>query len=182
MKTCRWAIFVSGQGSNLAALLDLRSNDIRLVISSRASAPALLKARRSGVPTLVLPKKIDWDEVLRELHERHITHIFLLGFMKVVPLSFLEKWQGPILNVHPSLLPSYPGLDSLARAHQDGAAIGATVHKVIAAVDAGDTIFQKQVYAPGAATAKKLAEVEFYMHLAEYELVKKSFQAASCWT
>jgi phosphoribosylglycinamide formyltransferase 1 len=182
MKTCRWAIFVSGQGSNLAALIDSRPMDIGLVVSSHAGAEALLKARRAGIPTFVLEKKIDWQGVLNTLSDFKITHIFLLGFMRVVPVSFLEHWTGPILNVHPSLLPNYPGLNSLSRAYDDGAAIGATVHRVVAAVDAGETVFSKQVFGPGEAREKSLEEVEFYMHLAEYELVKKSFQAASCWT
>src|SRR5688500_7867576 len=100
----RIAIFISGRGSNMQALLDLPAN-VRcvLVVSSKANAPGLLRARRQGIPTLVLDKKIDYEALHLELLKRKIERIFLAGFMKVVPASFIEKWQGKIVNLHPSL-------------------------------------------------------------------------------
>lgn len=182
MSQCRWAIFVSGQGSNLGALIDLRPMDLALVVSSRADAPAVGKARSANIPVLVLPAKIDWEELLQSLKDSKISHIFLAGFMKVIPASFLKAWSKPILNVHPSLLPAYPGLQSMERAYQDGAAMGVTVHKVTADVDAGEIVAQKQVYAAGEARNYKFDDVKVKMHQAEHEIVKSSFLEASCWT
>lgn len=118
----------------------------------------------------------------QDLKQRHITHIFLTGFMKVVPKDFLEKWNGPILNVHPSLLPKYPGLKSVERAMADQADIGVTVHKVTADVDAGETVAQKTVLKFEEYSRLSAEQVEFALHLTEYELVRKSFKVASCWT
>ena len=179
---CRWAIFVSGEGTNLAALLNLRSSNIHLVVSSRAEAPAVDKARSAGIEVLVLPKMIDWVQVLKDLNTRKISHIFLAGFMKVIPSAFLEAWKKPILNLHPSLLPAYPGLKSIERAMADNAALGVTVHKVTSQVDGGEIVVQRQVFPAGETKNKNLDEVKKHMQLAEHEIVKKAFEEASCWT
>lgn len=188
MKKCRWAIFVSGQGSNLAALIGLRAEhpeavthiELSLVVSSNPQAPALDKAQKAGIKTIVLAEKINWSQVEEDLNSNGITHIFLLGFMKIIPKSFLEKWKKPILNVHPSLLPAYPGLRSIDRALEDGAPLGVTVHHVTAEVDAGEIVLQKQVYSAHQADGLSRQVIEMNMHLAEYEIVKKSFLAVSC--
>jgi phosphoribosylglycinamide formyltransferase-1 len=151
-------------------------------VSSRPDAYGLTRARRSGVETLVLDKKINWQKLLADLRERHISHIFLTGFMKIVAKEFLREWQKPILNVHPSLLPLYPGLKSVERAMRDQADLGVTVHKVIADVDAGETVEQKTVLKFSDYSKMTMEQIEFAMHLTEYELVRKSFKVASCWT
>lgn len=179
----RWALFISGQGSNMSALIDQKQNaaNIQLVVSSSDKSYGLLRAKRNGIATFVLEKKILWSDVLNVLDDQQITHIFLLGFMRVLPTTFLEKWQKPILNVHPSLLPEYPGLDSIRRALIDKKAIGVTVHKVTSVVDAGDIVFQKVAVPEVKAPSQVLTQVEERVHYAEYELVRKSFKVASCW-
>lgn len=181
----RWALFISGQGSNMSALIDQRSNCdavISLVVSSSPKSYGLLRAQRNGIPTLVLESKIQWDTVLTELNSRGITHIFLVGFMKIVPPDFLEKWSKPILNVHPSLLPDYPGLQSIRRAYNDKKSVGVTVHRVTADVDAGSIVMNRVVCDAQRVAPLSLPEVEEQVHLAEYDLVRKSFKVASCWT
>jgi len=165
----------------MSALLDA-DEPIALVVASRADAYGLTRARRKGVETLVLDKKIDWTLLLETLHARKITHIFLTGFMKVVPAEFLKSWAKPILNVHPSLLPAYPGLKSLERARADRAAIGATVHQVVADVDAGPTVVQKTIWRVGEYDGVSPENLEFSLHAGEYELVRRAVKVASCWT
>lgn len=176
----RWAVLISGRGSNLQALLDLGANlDVRLVASSKASAPGLLRARRHGVPTLVLPKKIDWAVLERELHARKITHIFLAGFMKLIPADFVNRWESRLLNVHPSLLPAYPGLAALEKSYEDDAAMGVTVHVVTPGMDEGPRLLQRQTLAPEArARGVTPAEAQWRTSLAEQRLVR---EAAERW-
>ncbi len=130
----------------MQAVLDGLSHlDVRLVLSSKAEAAGVRRARRQGVATEILPKVIDWRLVDQTLRTRGITHIFLLGFMKIVPGDFVDKWAGSILNVHPSLLPKFPGLKAIESSHAAGAAMGVTVHVVTPEMDAGPVLLQRQV-------------------------------------
>jgi phosphoribosylglycinamide formyltransferase-1 len=88
---------------------------------------------------------VDWEAVQKNLESYRITQIFLLGFMKLLPASFLDPWQGRIWNVHPSLLPAYPGLHSIERALADGNPIGVTIHDVVPEMDAGPIRLQKSL-------------------------------------
>lgn len=172
----RWAVMISGRGSNLQALLDLAGETpVRWVLSSRADAPGLRRARRAGVPATVLPKKIDWVALDRELRARGITHLFLCGFMKIVPAEFVERWAGRILNVHPSLLPAYPGLKSFERAFEEEAVGGVTVHVVTPEMDAGPRLLQMQV-TPARARARGLTleNAQYRLSRGEQRLVREA--------
>lgn len=168
----------------MSAVLDqrLEKGTVALVISSSSSSYGYLRALRLGIPAIAFDKKMDWDQVLDQLRAQRISHIFLLGFMKIVPQSFLQKWQKPIFNVHPSLLPSYPGLNSIRRAYDDVADVGVSVHEVIADVDAGKIIMQRTV--ANAADVKKYSfeRLEQNVHFSEYDVVRKSLKVVSCWT
>lgn len=168
----------------MSTLIDQRpeKESIALVVSSSSKNYGLLRAQRNGIPTLAFDNKMDWDRVLLELQSRQITHIFLVGFMKIVPESFLSAWNKPILNVHPSLLPEYPGLHSIRRAVEDKNNVGVTVHRVIKDVDAGAVVFSRTVVEKNVVEQLSLESVEGLVHLAEYDLVRKSFKVASCWT
>lgn len=178
----RWAVLISGRGSNLAAVLDLGDEvDVRLVVSSSPTAYGLLRARRAGVPTAWTPqvtgsKKIDWPALDSLIRSRGVTHIFLAGFMKIVPASFIQKWDGRIINLHPSLLPSYPGLNSIERAHQEGAAMGVTVHEVTPEVDAGAMICQRRSLNENEVRGYSLCDSEFLVHLDEQRVVKEAIR------
>ena len=168
-----WCVFLSGRGSNLGALLQIPSMaSIRLVVSSKAGAEGIRRARRRGIPVEILPKKTDWNEVDTLLRRHRVERIFLAGFMKVLPAEFVERWHGKIVNVHPSLLPAYAGLKSIERAYRDHADMGITVHEVIAEVDRGRRLRQQKVFSAGALPAS-MDEAEFWMHVCEHRLVRK---------
>ena len=174
MSRIRWSVFISGVGSNLAAILEERDHvDIALVVSSRAEAPGLLKAQRAGVKTHVLDKKIDWDKLHQTLLDHKIENIFLAGFMRILPAGFIERWQGKILNLHPSLLPEFPGLASIQRAVEAGGPFGVTVHEVIPEVDAGPIVLQRRFSLPENAD---LETVEKIYHSHEHQLVRESIK------
>jgi formyltetrahydrofolate-dependent phosphoribosylglycinamide formyltransferase len=179
----KWAVMISGRGSNLAALLELRSHvDIRLVVSSNPEAHGLLRAKRAGVPTALTPFKtdskgktrIDWLKLDELLRSRGVTNVFLAGFMKVIPASFVNLWQGRIVNLHPSILPAYPGLESIERAYRDGHDLGLTVHEVTAEVDAGRVICQRRCLKAAIVNEYSLATAEFLVHVDEQRAVKEA--------
>lgn len=163
-----WAVFISGTGSNLKTLLEEEGVDVRLVVSSRKKAPGILKARRAGLAVFIWDSSQTTESALAELKNRGINAIFLAGYMKILPEEFLNQWTGIILNVHPSLLPLYPGKDSLEKSYQEGAPMGATVHHVIAEVDSGQKVLQCEV-----ARRKDFLETAFFLHRIEHQLVRK---------
>jgi phosphoribosylglycinamide formyltransferase 1 len=154
----RVAILISGRGSNMAALIQAAMAadfpaEIALVISNRADAAGLGKARASGIATLVIESKpfggdrAAFEALLQSaLDEHRIDLICLAGFMRLFTADFVRRWYGKMLNIHPSLLPSFPGLDPQAQALKAGVRIsGATVHFVIAQTDAGPILMQGAV-------------------------------------
>ena len=139
----RWALFISGRGSNAQAAMDIADiTRISLVVSSKEDAWGLARARRQGIATLVLPKIIDWSEVSSALEAHGINRVILLGFMKLVPPSFVKRWQKQIWNLHPSLLPLYPGLHAIEKSFESKDCMGITIHQVTAEMDAGKRLMQ----------------------------------------
>jgi phosphoribosylglycinamide formyltransferase-1 len=155
----RLAVLASGRGSNLQAVLDAVARgelDVALavVIADREDAPALERARRAGVPAHFLAPghyrtRLTDDAEARYLEclDRYqVDLVFLAGFMRVLHETFLNGCAGDIINIHPSLLPSFPGLDAQRQALEAGVKItGATVHFVDAGVDQGPIIGQLAV-------------------------------------
>ena len=140
-----WAVFVSGSGSTLQALLDQPELiSVKLVVTNKKNCAAVFKARRYGIPVLYLKPGRAFQELSIELVQKNITHIFLAGFMKIIPSDFLNDWEGRIFNIHPSLLPAYKGLRAFERALEDGATTGASIHHVVEGVDEGELVLQKQ--------------------------------------
>ena len=149
----RVAVLVSGGGTNLQAILDsvgsvIISAEISLVISSSDKAYALTRAANAGVPSMVIKKE---DELLSALYENKIDLIVLAGYMKILSENFTAKWARRIINVHPSLIPSFCG-KGMYGLHVHEAALsygvkvtGATVHFVNEIPDGGEIIFQKAV-------------------------------------
>jgi phosphoribosylglycinamide formyltransferase-1 len=151
----RVAILISGRGSNMAALIEAAAApdfpaEIAVVISNRADAGGLEKASASGVPAITIESKPFGDDraafeaVLESaLNEYRIDLICLAGFMRLFTAGFVQRWYGRMLNIHPSLLPSFPGLEPHAQALRAGVKIsGATVHFVIPETDAGPILMQ----------------------------------------
>jgi len=149
-------VAISGSGSNLQALLDAFSADdapaqICVVVSNRADAAGLDRARRAGVPAVVLPHqgrpRAVFDAELAQVFVDHGAQwVCLAGFLRVVGPSLLDRFPGRVLNIHPALLPAFPGLHAQAQALAAGARVtGATVHFVDGGVDTGPLIAQGAV-------------------------------------
>ena len=154
----RVAILISGRGSNMTALIEAAAADgfpaeIALVISNRGDAPGLATAQANGVKTLVIESKpfgkdrAGFEKLLQAaLDEHKIELICLGGFMRLFTAEFVRHWYGRMLNIHPSLLPSFPGLDPHGQALHAGVKIsGATVHFVSPETDAGPIVMQGAV-------------------------------------
>lgn len=147
-------VLISGQGRNLQALIEACADGriparISAVISNRAQAPGLERARRAGIPALCLPHtefatREAFDVALAEEIDRHAPDaLALAGFMRILTPGFTRRYEGRALNIHPSLLPRHPGLDTHARALAAGdAEHGATVHFVTEALDGGPAVIQ----------------------------------------
>jgi phosphoribosylglycinamide formyltransferase-1 len=150
-------VLISGRGSNLQALLDAiekgtLSASVRVVISNRPEAQGLGRAKAAGVETLVIPhgrysSRSAFDLVLVEaLRERDVDLVCLAGFMRLLGPTFCAAFPNRVLNIHPSLLPSFPGVDAQAQALRYGVkASGATVHFVTPELDAGPIVAQATV-------------------------------------
>src|SRR6266567_9276493 len=166
----RVAILISGRGSNMVALIKAAKPvefpaEIVLVISNRADAPGLEKAKANAIPTVVIESKsfgndrTGFETVLQSTLEQHgIELICLGGFMRLFTGEFARRWYGRMLNIHPSLLPSFPGLDPHGQALRAGVKIsGATVHFVIPETDAGPIVMQGAVMVADDDTPETLA-------------------------
>jgi phosphoribosylglycinamide formyltransferase 1 len=157
------AVFASGSGTNLQALLDAYPPDGRdplaqvvLVISDRRAAPALARARAAGAAAehVAYPRRADgsldraaFEAGAQRLLDAHrVDLVALAGFLRIVSPAFVATWSGRLLNVHPSLLPAFPGLHAVRQALAAGVAhTGCTVHFVDAGVDTGPAIVQRSV-------------------------------------
>ncbi len=171
----RVAVFISGTGSNLNAALDMRDHvEIALVVSSKRKALGLLKAKRAGVPTLCVSNPVNWKELTLTLREHRIDSIFLLGFMKILPADFVKDWEGRMVNIHPSLLPAYPGLESIKKSFEDKSKMGVTVHQVTAKMDAGPILLQRECKGSRALHVHESEiKTEFEIHRSEHRLVRE---------
>lgn len=150
-------VLVSGNGSNLQAVIDaieagtLDAN-VRLVLSNRPAVRALERAREVGIPTLVLNhREFDGREafdaaVVDALERAEVQWVVLAGFMRVLTPVFLDAFEGRVINIHPSLLPAFPGVDAQRQAFEYGVKLtGCTVHFVDQGVDSGPIIAQAAV-------------------------------------
>lgn len=166
----RLGVLISGRGSNLKAIIDAMQRreldaTIAIVISNRADAPGLDHAITAGIETLVLSHKSyatreDYDRALvGELRQRDVALVCLAGFMRLLSPAFVDAFPDRILNIHPSLLPKYPGLHPQQQALDDGAVVsGATVHFVNTELDAGPIVLQRQVPVLPGDTERTLAD------------------------
>ena len=153
----RLAILISGRGSNMLALAEaardgrIGNAEIAIVISDQADAGGLVKAEELGLETLIIERRdrprVEHDrEVIAALQARHIDLICLAGYMRVLSREFIDAYRGRILNIHPSLLPSFPGLNAQQQALDHAAtSSGCTVHFVDETLDGGPIIAQRAV-------------------------------------
>ena len=153
----RIGVLISGRGSNLQAVIDSIAAgrldaEIAVVISNRANAAGLERARAAGIETLHIdhrryPSREAFDlAVVEELKQRGVSLVCLAGFMRLLSAAFVAAFPNRILNIHPSLLPAFPGLDGQRQAWEHGVKVsGATVHIVTPELDAGPIVRQAVV-------------------------------------
>ncbi|MGJ8757180.1 phosphoribosylglycinamide formyltransferase [Acinetobacter venetianus] len=163
------AVLVSGNGSNLQALIDAQqgkqlSGQIIGVLSNKADAYALQRAENANIATAVIshkdfPNRESFDEAMhQQLLNWQIDLVILAGFMRILTPNFVSKWQGKMLNIHPSLLPFYKGVNTHQRVLNTGDRLhGCTVHFVTAELDAGQSIAQSVIEVGLNDTAESLA-------------------------
>lgn len=150
-------ILISGRGSNMSALIEavktgrIPNSEIAVVISDKPDAVGLQKAREKGVETIVIERRnrtrLEHDaEMIAELEKRAVELICLAGYMRLLSAEFIEAFRNKIVNIHPSLLPSFPGLEAQRQAFEYGVKFsGCTVHFVDEGLDSGAIIAQKVV-------------------------------------
>ena len=160
----RVAVLISGRGSNMQALVEkARGYEVALVASNKPQAPGLDWARAQALPTWTWDsagvEKERYDRVLSAaLKDHRIGTIALAGFMRILSAWFIEEWRGRIVNIHPSLLPKYRGLDTHARAIEAGDTVGGcSVHVVTEELDAGEILGRSEVPIHAGDTAEALA-------------------------
>jgi phosphoribosylglycinamide formyltransferase-1 len=153
----RLGVLISGRGSNLQAIIDAIGEGtldatIAVVISNRAEAAGLDRAREAGIETLhishrAFPSRDDFDrEIVKALRARDVRLVCLAGFMRLIGAPMLEAFPNAILNVHPSLLPAFPGVDAQRQALAHGVKVsGVTVHLVTQELDGGPIVVQRPV-------------------------------------
>ncbi len=165
----RIGVLISGRGSNLQAIIDAIADrrldaELAVVISNRAQAAGLDRAARAGIETVVVrhtdyPSREAFDlAMVAELRRRSVSLVCLAGFMRLLSSAFVEAFPNRILNIHPSLLPAFPGLNAQEQAWTHGVAVsGATVHIVTPELDDGPIVRQAAVRVEPGDTADTLA-------------------------
>jgi len=160
----RACVFISGAGTNLKSIINYSRDynfpiNINLIISNNKSAKGIYFAKKFSIPHKIINQRRDRFEkiAIKELRNRKIDLICLAGFMKVLTKNFIRNFNGKIVNIHPSLLPKYKGLNTYKRAIEKGDKLfGCTVHYVNEKLDSGKIIIKKRVYIANAETVEKL--------------------------
>jgi phosphoribosylglycinamide formyltransferase-1 len=180
----RIAVLISGEGGNLQALLDAARTgtlgaQVAVVVSNRAAARGLVRARDAGVPARHLGGKDvtreAYDEALSALLAEYAPELLVLaGFMRILSPGFVARFEGRMLNIHPSLLPKYPGLDTHRRVLEAGERWhGATVHFVTVDLDAGPAVLQYRLPVRADDTAESLAA---RVHVGEHFILPRAVE------
>ena len=184
MSRFRLAVLASGEGTNLQAILDrLHGRDgieVVAVASNKPDATALERAREAGVETRTFERAEHPERGARDaaiaawLEDREADLIVLAGYMELLSAEFVNRYRNRIVNVHPALLPSFPGLDAVGRALEHGVRVtGVTVHFVDEGVDSGPIIVQRAIEVP---YTRDRSQLEEEIHRVEHELLPKAIR------
>ena len=159
------AVFISGRGSNLKAILKYSKKksskiNVKLVISNKSNAPGIIFAKKNKIKSKIINNKNRTkaeNKILNHLYNNKIEFIFLAGFMKILSNNFIKKFRNKIINIHPSILPKYKGLNTHERAIKNKENFsGCTVHFVNEKLDSGKIIMQKKIKILKSDTPKSL--------------------------
>ncbi|HEV8483473.1 MAG TPA: phosphoribosylglycinamide formyltransferase [Blastocatellia bacterium] len=156
MEKQRIGILISGRGSNMVNLIDATRDgrldaEVALVISNIDSAPGIALARERGVETIFMnhrgrSRELHDNEMAAELKKRAVSIVCLAGYMRLVSPAFIRQFENCVLNIHPSLLPAFPGLDAQRQALEQGVKVtGCTVHLIDEQLDHGPIVMQRAV-------------------------------------
>ena len=184
MAGLRVAVLASGTGTNLQAILDrVHGRDgieVVAVASDKPGAMALSRAGEAGVDTATFPgadyeSRPARDDAMADwIEEQRVDLVVLAGYMQLLTAGFVERFRGRILNVHPALLPSFPGLDAIGQTLAHGVRItGVTVHMVDEGVDSGPIVLQRVVEVPA---DRDRSELEDRIHEVEHELLPEAIR------
>jgi len=182
LKKTRVAVFASGNGTNLQAIIDanIPSAEIVLVFSNNPDAYALERAAKHGIPTEVLDHKSfssrdDYDrEILRLIEPYEVGLIALAGYMRILSPLFVRAYKNRIINIHPALLPSFPGINAARQALESGVKYtGVTIHFVDEGVDTGPIILQSVVHVHDDDTEDSLLE---RIHVEEHKIYPEAIE------
>ena len=184
MGAFRVAVLASGTGTNLQAILDdVHGRDgieVVCVASNKSGARALERAAEAGVETGVFPRadhpdRIERDAAMAEwLAAREVDLVVLAGYMELLSAEFVSRFPNRIVNVHPALLPSFPGLDAIGQALEHGVTVtGVTVHFVDEGVDSGPIILQQAVAVP---YTRDRSQLEREIHEVEHQLLPEAIR------
>jgi phosphoribosylglycinamide formyltransferase 1 len=180
----RLGVLVSGEGTNLQAILDsihgLEGIEVACVAANRPDARGLERARRAEAPTGVFPAaehsdRAGRDAALGDFLEAHgVDLVVLAGFMELLGPEFIRRFDGRVVNVHPSLLPAFPGVGAIEQAVEHGVRVtGVTVHFVDEGVDTGPIVLQEAIELP---YAPDIARVEEEIHAVEHRLLPEAIR------
>lgn len=154
MKRVRAAVFASGSGSNFQVIIDQTDLpcEIAMLVCDNPTAPVIQKAERAGIDTFIFEPgnyqtKEEYESQLVQILKQHqIQWIFLAGYMRLVGSTLLNAYEGKIINIHPSLLPDFPGIDAIGQALREGVSVtGVTVHYIDEGIDTGPIIAQRSL-------------------------------------
>lgn len=181
----RIAIFASGSGTNFQAIVDavkhgaLRA-EVALLVCDRPGAKVIERAKTANIPAFVFQAKdyaakADFErEILAELHANEVEFIVLAGYMRLIGPTLLSAYEGRIVNIHPSLLPSFPGKDAIGQAYRAGVKVtGVTVHYVDEGMDTGPIIAQRAIPVHD---GESLEQLERRIHELEHQLYPEVLQ------
>jgi phosphoribosylglycinamide formyltransferase 1 len=180
----RIVVLASGSGTNLQAILDALHGregiEVVGVGSDKRDAPALDRARAAGVETAVFPREQHADRAARDqamadwIEARGADLVVLAGYMQLLSPAFVARFRNRVVNIHPALLPAFPGLDAIGRALEAGVeTTGVTVHFVDEGVDTGPAIVQREVPVPA---GRDRAQLETAIHAVEHELYPEAIR------
>jgi phosphoribosylglycinamide formyltransferase-1 len=188
MTKVRAAVFASGTGSNFQAIMEAHDDlhcEIVLLVCDQPGAIVLEKARKFGVPTFIFdPKAYDSkeayeQEIVDELQISGVSWIFLAGYMRLVGKTLLQAFEGRTINIHPSLLPAFPGIDAIGQAFDAGVkTTGVTVHYIDEGIDTGPIIAQESLEVLPEDTRETLQKrIQKIEHKLYPEVIKKLIES-----